>query len=258
MRKMCVLAVLGLSGCVMTSGFDRGALHMALDKEGVQITEESVRKALELRAQLHFPCKVAIYLHDPGNSYEWRWSAKDKEIILSWMESLKGDGIVADAFFMTGMFTSGSSMKEVRLAAAQHGADAVLVVKGAYQTDSYMNPAAIFNLTILGGYILPASHRDVLFIMQGGLVDVANGYLYATVESEGEASIMRPTFTIQDKDAVEPAKKKAIEALGPEFVRRLRSLRGVPSTSVRLETPQVERPLIERPQVERPQLRFSP
>jgi len=246
MRKMCVLAVLGISGCVVTSGFDRGELHMALDKEGVQITEDTVRKALELRPQLHFPCKVAIYLHDPGSNYEWRWSAKDKEIILSWMEGLRREGIVADAFFMTGMFTSGSTMKEVRLAAAQHGADAVLVVKGAYQTDSYMNPAAILNVTILGGYILPASHRDALFIMQGGLVDVANGYLYATVESEGQASIMRPTFTIQDKDAVEPAKKKAIESLGPELTRRLRNLRGYPftsarpSTSARLERPQLD------------------
>ena len=35
---------------------------------------------------------------------------------------------------------------------------------------------------------------------------------------------MRPTFLVEDKEAINLAKKKALEALGPELVHRLRSL----------------------------------
>jgi hypothetical protein len=230
MRKiwmLAVLGILGISGCyTMSSGFDRGALYADLEKKGpLQVTEESVKKALEIQPQLTLPCKIAIYLYEPGGTKDWRWSAKDKDFILHWMDALKKDGLVADAFIMAGMFAKGNTMEEIRLSAAQHGADAVLVLKAAYQTDSYVNAAALLNLTILGGYVIPASHRDALFLIQGGLVDVANGFLYATMEAEGEGSIMRPTFTVQDKDAVEQAKKQALENLGPELLRRLRNLR---------------------------------
>ena len=229
MRKIGILLLLLLPGCVYTSsGFDRGVLHDSLrTKAETQVTDLEVKKALELRPQLSFPCKVAIYLFDADSQgYPWRWAPKDKELILSWMNSLKNEGIVAESFFMSGMFTTGNSVKELRLAAAQHGADAVLLLKGAYQTDNYQNLAAIFNLTIVGGYLAPASHCDTLFVMQGGLIDVANGYLYATAEAEGEAGIIRPTFIIEEKDAVEEAKKKAIANLGPELLRRLHNLRG--------------------------------
>ncbi len=232
-----------VAGCVTTSGFDRGALHesfLTRSQNEAQVTDAEVKKALELRPQLNFPCKIAIYLFDPGNGYQWRWGPRDKELILTWMNTLKKEGIVADAFFMSGMFTSGNSLKELRLAAAQHGADAVLLLKGAYQTDNYLNAAAVLNLTVVGGFLAPASHCDTLFLVQGGLIDVANGYLYATAESEGEAGIIRPTFIIEEKDAVEQAKKKAIDSLGPELVRRLRNLDGKmdrPAPAARLAAP---------------------
>src|SRR5229473_1663054 len=103
MRKIGTLFILCLSGCVYTtSGFDRGVLHDSLRTKGeTQVTDDDVKKALELRPQLHFPCKVAIYLYDAGSnnwSYQWRWGPKDKELILSWMNTLKSEGIVADAF----------------------------------------------------------------------------------------------------------------------------------------------------------------
>jgi hypothetical protein len=108
--------------------------------------------------------------------------------------------------------------------AARYGADALLVIQGVQQTDSYLNPAAVFNLTVVGGFIVPASHRDTLFLVEGVLVDVGNGCLYASVESEGEGRIVRPTFIVEDKEAVSRAKKKALETFGPELVGHMRSL----------------------------------
>ena len=92
--------------------------------------------------------------------------------------------------------------KELRLAAAKCGADVLFVIHGAAQTDSYKNAAAVFNLTVVGGYIVPGSHRDSLFMMEGCLLDVDNGYIYTGVQTEGVGKIIRPTFVIEDKDAV--------------------------------------------------------
>ncbi len=85
------------------------------------------------------------------------------------------------------------------------GADVLFVIHGAAQTESYRNLASVFDLTIVGGFIVPASHRDSLFTIEGVLLDVDNGYIYTTVQVEGEGKIMRPTFVIEDRDAVEKA-----------------------------------------------------
>jgi hypothetical protein len=55
------------------------------------------------------------------------------------------------------------------------------------------------------------------------------------VESEGEGSIVRPTFLVEDKAAIARAKKNALEQLGPELVRHLRSLHTGLSAANRVE-----------------------
>jgi hypothetical protein len=57
----------------------------------------------------------------------------------------------------------------------QYGADALLVIQGVQQTDRFLNPSAVLNLTVVGGFIIPASHRDSLFLVEGVLVDFVSG-----------------------------------------------------------------------------------
>jgi hypothetical protein len=61
--------------------------------------------------------------------------------------------------------------------------------------------------------------------MEGGLVDVNNGFLYAAMEAEGEGSTLAPTFLIEEKDAIDKARQAALKAFGPELLLRLRNLR---------------------------------
>ena len=143
----------------------------------------------------------------------------------TWAEALRKEGIATDVIFMSTMFSKGDSLVDLRAGAAKYGADALLVLKGAAVTDSYMNPAALFNVTVVGGFVVPGSHRDALFLMEGGLVDVNNGFLYASMEAEGEGQTLAPTFIIEEKDAIERAKQKALTAFGPELLRRMRNLR---------------------------------
>ena len=134
----------------------------------------------------------------------------------SWAEALRKEGIATDVIFMSTMFSKGDSLVDLRAGAAKYGADALLVLKGAAVTDSYMNPAALFNVTVVGGFVVPGSHRDALFVIEGGLVDVNNGFLYASMEAEGEGKTLAPTFIIEEKDAIERAKQQALTAFGPE------------------------------------------
>src|SRR5262249_41917720 len=143
--------------------------------------DEEITKAQALKPQLTFPCRVAVYLPPQVSG---RWKAKEKEIVDSWERDLKKEGIVTDMFVMSEMFTHGDSksptLMDLGVAAAKQGANALLVIQGDCEVDSYNNPAAVFNLTVIGGYIIPASHRDALVQLQGALVDVGNGFLYTS------------------------------------------------------------------------------
>jgi len=221
-----ILFSLLLCGCVTTSsGFHREMLESSLQEKGIQIDDKDVQAAAAVKPQLSFPCRIAVYLDHPEHGCSWRWTAKDKDLMKTWACSLKEAGVVSDVVFMNGMFApKDSSLKELRVAAAKYGADAVFIIKAAEETDSYHNPASLLYATLIGGYLVPGSHRDSLFLMQGGLVDVGNGYLYATVETEGEANLVRPTFIMKDKDSIEAAKKMALENFGPELIQQMKSL----------------------------------
>lgn len=222
MRAVLGLSLLVASGCA--TGFDRGALVERLQKEGVyEVQDKEIQEVRALKPQLAFPCRIAVYLKPPSGS-DWRWTTQDKEILNHSAKVLEKEGIASSIIPMSGMFAKDGDLKHLRMEAARYGADALLVIQGVQQTDSYLNPAAVLNLTVVGGFIIPASHRDTLFLVEGVLVDVGNGCLYASVESEGEGRIVRPTFIVEEKEAINRAKKKALEELGPELVRHIRSL----------------------------------
>jgi len=102
----------------------------------------------------------------------------------------------------------------------------VLVVKGAAQMDRYVNPLALLNLTIVGGFFVPGSHRDALFAARCALWDVGNAFLYLTAQSEGEAKRLGPAFLIEDEPALDAAKEDALRGINAELLRRLASLKG--------------------------------
>lgn len=229
------IAALTLSGCA--TGFDRGALRERLASEPLQVTEQDIKAALELKPQLRFPFKLGVYLQaeSRGPSYgypsglrpgEWRWTEADKSEILSWRKPLTKEGIVSDMFLISDVASAGTDLKNVRLAAAQHGADAVLIIRGASQVDRYVNPLSVLYLTIVGNWIVPGSNVDALMMVQGALWDVANGYLYATTDAEAETKKTGPSMLLDDRGPLAESRKKALEDFGVEFTRRLRSLYG--------------------------------
>src|SRR5256885_5010663 len=230
MTRILVVSVLVL-GC--SQGFDRGPIKERLAGAERQIDDDEIRAALALKPQLRFPLKVGIvFVEDerPDRSdrraVPFRWTEQDRESVLAASETLRAKGVVSDPFVVSSDVVAGNDLRHLRLAAAKHGADAVLVVKGATQMDRYANPLALLNLTIVGGFLAPGSHRDALFSARCALWDVGNEFLYLTARSEGEAKRQGPTFLIEDEPALDAAKEDALRGINAELVRRLASLKG--------------------------------
>ena len=228
-----------LAGCA--SGFDRVALQERLNDGTLQMPDKAIAEVRGTMPQLKLPCRVAVYLK-PSNESDWRWTPDDKAAMESWAATLKAEGVASEVLPLPEMLTSRTAeLKDLRLAAARCGADVLLVVHGASQTDSYKNPAAVLNLTIAGGYLVPASHKDSLFLMEGCLFDVDNGYIYTGVQAEGVGKIVRPTFLVASKDSVAIAKTRAVTQFGEELLRRMRNLTGKPELTPAIGQPKPER-----------------
>jgi rhombotail lipoprotein len=219
---MWLVLFLVLSGCSTFGGFNRDLLETRLREDYDKVIDKDIKEIHRLAPQIRFPCRIAIALRAEGHS--WRWTAKDRQLMNSWGDSLKKEGIASEVVFMSRTFVHGDDLHSLRASAAKYGADALLLIKGNSATDSRLNVMSVFNLTVVGGFVVPGSHRDALFQIEGALVDVNNGFLYASAEAEGEGSTLAPTFIIEEKDAIEKAKQGALTAFGPELLKHLRNL----------------------------------
>ncbi len=222
-----VLIIINIIGCA--KGFDRGVIRESMYSEEI-ITDDEIKRILELKPQIKFPFKLGIYFSE--SLYGWyrniKWEKDEKNIM--WLDQLKSDGIVSEIIPINSVTVSNddqSFLKTVRLAAARHNTDAVLIIDYNYGVDRYNNYSAFLYLTIIGGYLVPGTHSDSLVIMNGTLWDVRNEYLYLTVEVESDAKKIGPAFILRDEDSIKLARKKALKEFKEEILGRMRNIKGL-------------------------------
>jgi len=207
-------------------GFDRGQLSQSLTDESKQVTDQDIRSAMARKPQLKFPFKLAVELRS-DECYRCRntWREEDKQKILSWGEQLKQAGVISQMFIVPDVFEM-KDLKTIRLAAAQQGAHAVLIIRSVDDTDRYQNYASFFYITIVGLWVVPGSDVDALVMLRGAMWDVGNAYLYVTVEAEGQSHMIGPSLMLEDKNAIEQAKRNALDNFGPELIKHIEALAG--------------------------------
>ena len=234
MKYIGLAILIVLTGC--STGFNRAALERKIESStdpnhyqvsvkqpSTKVTADDIRAARALKPQLKFPFRLAIYL-EPSRSSKWRWRVKDKERIAALGEGLRKRGVVSDMFVLSDTVISSASRPAIRLAAAQHGADAVLIVKAAQDLDRYVNPSSILYATLAGYYLVPGSHADVLMMAKATMWDVGNDYLYLGAEAEGEASKIAPGAFLKNEDVINTAKSEMLDHLEDELLDRLSAL----------------------------------
>jgi hypothetical protein len=125
-------------------------------------------------------------------------------------------------------------MKAIRVAAARMQADAVLIMRSVTDVDSYHQPARVLDLTIVGMWLVPATTRTRLTIVEGMVIDNRNQFLYFAGSAEGTGSTFGPLSVIEEKDAVRESRRNALHAFGERLAKEARQARSVvpgPATS---------------------------
>ena len=217
-----------LIGC--SQGFDRGRLKTQLRQGPIQYTDSNIRQIDKIKSQASLPLKMAVALPVWGVT----WTEEDKQKLLDCGKRLQLAGVVSQFTILPNMLLrNAQGIVGIRRAAARYQADVVLVINNVTDVDSYCNPAAILYITLIGMWIAPGNHKDVLCLMEGIVFDVRNEFIYVSAEAEGKGSTVAPLGFIKVRTAVKEAKKKALKKFIPEFEKHMMALKADPSSAVK-------------------------
>lgn len=217
-----ILSAALLSGCA-ASGFNRGALQKQIGIVDAKFDDADIKKAYDKKSALPKPFKLGVFFKTSPDA-NWRWSEQDKAFVTEELvKELKKDGLIADVFPIANSIVTDEDLKALRMAAAKHGADALLVVGGGAQVDKYINNWGWTYALIVPAFFVPGSKADTLFMANASLWDVRNEYLYLTAQSESTksrtyiAAFGRPT-----KELIGEAKTEAMSGLKGELAKMIK------------------------------------
>jgi hypothetical protein len=226
-----MLASLLLSiGCAGSAGFHQPGPREPLSAP-VQVNDGDVARALALRAQLPKPYRLGVVFRDPPGPVEdatWRWEPEQRQQLVTQLEGLERGGEVSAVFTITRGAIVGDDLNAIRVAAARHGADAVLVVSGEDEAEQELNAWASTYVALVPILFAPAAELEVRFLAHAELWDVRNEYLYLAAEGEARADQQRPLPFLDHEEGSADAQKQALELLSKELEKRLSGLHAKP------------------------------
>ena len=231
MKKLIALVWIGIASVGCAGVFDRSAMSEALQEERKLFTDDDdVAKIEQLKPQIKAPFRLAVapliqatnrYWHEPRGLMEG-----EREEIIAWGEKLKKEGIISELLMIPNMLLDlgvdrqrSSYVKAIRVAAARLQADAVLFLRSVTDTDSYANPLALLDCTIVGMFLVPGHHRDALTLLEGMIIDNRNQYLYFASSAEGAGSATAPLAMFDDRDAIAESRRNALRAFGELLIK---------------------------------------
>ncbi len=237
--SLLALIALTSSACAAT-GFNRGALHQQLAVDQPVVTDAEIQRTLDLKPNLPPKFKLAVYLKPPSedvDSYQrhrygpgWRWTEEDRDKLLDLTSELTDAESISEVFYISPSTVPGHDLKSIRLAAARHHADAVLVISGASEIDNYSNGWSISYAAIVTLFFVPGLERDSLFIANASLWDVRNEYLYLTAEAEATThEEYAPATGLPRHQLIATSKKKAVSKLKTQLIKMIAGVK--PETS---------------------------
>ncbi|MBI4712570.1 MAG: hypothetical protein HY762_04625 [Planctomycetes bacterium] len=224
------IVIISLIGCASPKGFHRDKLRENLSQQ-TSVTDEDIKKVLDLKPQLPKPFKLGIYFKEPQrpehyywNYTDWHWNEMDRDLMVKIGERKKEKGIVSENIYISASVANSKDVKSIRYGAAQHGVDAVLVINGTAETDRYNNACCSLYFLIVPTAFIPGTVVDALFLSNASLWDVRNGFLYLSYETEATSHITGAALTINEKYAVDEAKAVALPDLAQQIEKHLTTI----------------------------------
>ncbi len=226
---LAIVLFLTGTGCTGSRGLNRQALQESFHDHPDVVTNQDIATTMALQGRLPSPYRLALFFKhkDFANSPTLRkvdWVSADAELVQRALEPVKEEGILQHSFLLANSTVQGTTFRDIRLAAARYNADAILVIDGASAVERYNNGHAWWYATGLGAYIAHGTESHALFMMEGTLWDVRSGYLYGTQTAEGEATLIGPATSLEDRAAIAEAKDVALVRFGKEIAETLRLL----------------------------------
>jgi rhombotail lipoprotein len=244
---LCLLAsglMLAACGAISPRRYSPSDLQEQLDSQPPLFTDADIAELEALAPQLPVPFRLGVA---PPLSVEldesqvwWRgdgarslsfgtWSADEAAVIEDWGRRFGEAGIVSELVILPRLLVQGSSTEEpasllgtLRQAAARHHLDAVLVVNRVSASQSHPGFLSILDITVVGGFIVPAYEVSSMTVMEAALVDTRNGYLYASARGDGSVAHHAPAF--QTEASMDEGRKRArvlaLEDLGEDLRRQ--------------------------------------
>ena len=222
---LCAVCV--AAGC-SKSAFKREDLAEQIGVKMPVYDESEIRKEFEKKPNLPNPFKVGVYFKTPatpkGSVEAWRWTEKDKAFLDDFQADLKAQGVTAEVFPILHHVVKDEDLRALRMTAARHHADALLVVAGAGEIERGFNNWGWTYMFILPALVIPASETETLFMTNATLWDVRNEYLYMTAEAEGiVGETHAAAFGKKDKDLLNEAKSRSLANLKGELAKMFKS-----------------------------------
>jgi hypothetical protein len=227
LRSMTTLCLLhALAGCGGSTGFYQETARDAASAEP-EVNDSEVEAAFALRPQLPKPYRLGVLFRpnpDTSEQPEWRWDPEHKRAILGISKALRASGEVADVFAIDQATSTSGDLRAIRIAAARHGADAVLVISGGEEVRSSLNGWAASYAVLLPMLFAPGSELEVRFSTHAEMWDVRNEYLYLSAEAEEESHQQRAVAWLDQETAIGEAQKASVKLLASELEQRFAGL----------------------------------
>lgn len=223
-----------LTGCA-SQGFNQGYIDNEFAVAGLEQTEEDIQRILDLEPALGRPFTLGIYFED----YYGIHAKKAKGIVLDdlspMLQQLKNAGIIDDFFVINNSTVRENNIKDVRIAAARHHADAVLMIDNYRDSDRYINPLGITYLTVVAAYILPGTEVEAIGAVSATLWDTRNEYLYATSYNDELYHTRGAAFLLNDEEIELMALEQATPGFVTDLSTRLVAMFSEPGSDLELD-----------------------
>ncbi len=225
MRTLIALAaVLAAVGC--SPAYNRTVMEQELqDTRQILVDDIDVLRAGEVRPQLPLPFRLAVVPPSVMNVRHWGVPEElegERREILAWGDKLRAAGVVSDLVIIPQMLIQTSApsadlYRQLRVAAARLGADALLILRSATDVDSTVNPLCVLDLTIVGMFVVPGHHKDALTMLEGILVDNRNQFVYLALSAEGTGTACGPLASLDQRTAIQRARVAALKDFGDKL-----------------------------------------
>ena len=221
---LVLFAIIFVGGC--SSGLKREELKKQIAITQPAYDNKQIQEAYNKKPNLPKSYRLAIYFKPPHHDVrgeDWRWEAKSRSFLDADLNQLKKRGRISDYFLLLNSVVPDDDLKSLRLAAAKHGADALLIIDGAEQLDRYVNGWGATYFLLLPALFVPGSEVDALFVSNASIWDVKNEYLYMTGEAEATANHRYiAAFGKRNVELIDEVKDKSLSALKDQIVEALK------------------------------------